>query len=141
MVKYEDLKAIAEIRLKEAKALYRSRLYDGAAYICGYVVEISLKARICKNLKLSDYPDDGKDKQVFSSHDFDRLLLLSGLQSRITLSNKRTRKLFENWSLLTSWKPERRYTVGVYKKRDVEELFEALEGGEFGFFNWIKNLW
>ena len=74
MVKYKDLKLIAETRLEEAKVLYGSHLYDGAAYICGYVVETALKARICKNLRIKEYPDDGKDKQIFSSHDFDRPL-------------------------------------------------------------------
>lgn len=141
MIKYEDLKLIAETRLKEANALYKADFYDGAAYICGYVVETALKARICKNLKIKEYPDDGKEKQIFSSHDFDRLLLLGGLQNRISLSNKRTKKLFENWSLLTNWRPERRYTLGVYKKEDVEDLLKALESGQYGFFNWIKKIW
>ncbi len=141
MVKHEDLKLISETRLKEAKALHRNGFYDGAAYLCGYVVETALKARICKNLKIKEYPDDGKDKTIFSSHDFDRLLLLSGLQNRISLANKRNRKLFENWSLLTSWKPEKRYTIGMYKKRDVENLFKALEDNHYGFFVWIKKLW
>jgi len=141
MIKYEDLKSIAETRLQEAKALHKAGLYDGAAYICGYVVETALKARICKNLKIKDYPDDGKEKQIFSSHDFDRLLLLSGLQNKIGLGNKRTKKLFENWSLLTTWRPERRYTLGTYNKQDVKGLLEALETGKYGFFNWIKKLW
>ncbi len=141
MIKYEDLKLIAETRLKEAKVLYDNNLYDGAAYICGYVVETALKARICKNLKIKEYPDDGKDKQIFSSHDFDRLLLLCGLQNKISLANKKTRKLFENWSLLTNWKPEKRYTLGVYNKQTVKNLLDALEQGQYGFFNWIKKLW
>jgi hypothetical protein len=141
MIKYEDLKLIAGTRLKEATALYKADLYDGAAYICGYVVETALKARICKNLKIKEYPDDGKEKQIFSSHDFDRLLLLGGLQNRINLSNKRTKKLFENWSLLTNWRPERRYTLGGYDKQAVKDLLDALEKGQYGFFNWIKKLW
>ncbi|MBU1864766.1 MAG: HEPN domain-containing protein [Candidatus Omnitrophica bacterium] len=141
MIKYEDLKLIAETRLKEATALYEADLYDGAAYICGYVVETALKARICKNLKIKEYPDDGKEKPIFSSHDFDRLLLLGGLQNRISLSNKRTKKLFENWSLLTNWRPERRYTLGGYNKQAVKDLLDALEKGQYGFFNWIKKLW
>jgi len=141
MIKYEDLKLIAETRLKEAKVLHRSRFYDGAAYLCGYVVETALKARICKNLNVKEYPDDGKDKTIFSSHDFDRLLLLTGLQNKISLANRKNKKLFENWSLLTRWKPERRYTVGGYKKQDVEDLFRALEYGKLGFLVWIKKLW
>lgn len=141
MIKYEDLKIIAETRLKEAKVLYKNRFYDGAAYLCGYVVETALKARICKNLKIKDCPDDGKDKNVFSSHDFNRLLLLSGLQEKISLKNKRNKKLFVNWSLLTKWQPDTRYfPIGSYKKQDVEDLFKALEDSKFGFFVWIKKI-
>ncbi len=141
MIRYEDLKLIADTRLKEAKALQSSRLYDGAAYICGYVVEAALKARICKNLKINEYPDDGKDKDIFSTHNFDRLLLLSGLQNRINLANKRNKKLIENWSLLTKWKPDRRYKLGEYKKQDVDDLILALEAPRYGFFTWIKKIW
>ncbi len=140
MIRYENLKLISETRLKEAKVLYQNGLYDGAAYICGYVLETALKARICKNLNIGEYPDDGKDKTIFSSHDFDRLLLLSGLQGKITLT-ARNKKRFANWSLLTSWKPERRYAVGVYKKSNVEDLFEALEDSKSGLFTWLKKLW
>lgn len=141
MIKYEDLKLIAGTRLKEVKVLHKNRLYDGAAYICGYVVETALKAKICKNLNITEYPDNGKDKDIFLSHNFDRLLLLSGLQNRISLANKRNKKLFENWSLLTNWKPEKRYAIGIYSKQDVDDLLGALEGGPQGFYNWIKKIW
>jgi len=93
MIQYKDLKLISETRLKEAKVLYEHGLYDGAAYICGYVLETALKAMICKNLKINEYPDDGKDKTIFSSHDFDRLLLLSGLQSKISLGARNKKNL------------------------------------------------
>ena len=141
MVKYEDLKNIAETRLEEAKVLNKNGFYDGAAYLCGYVVETSLKAKICKTLKIDDYPDDGKDKVVFSSHDFDRLLILAGLQKKINLNNKRNKILFQNWSLLTAWKPDKRYKLNEYKKTDVDDLLKALENRQNGFFIWIKKIW
>lgn len=145
MIKREDLKLIALIRLKEAKVLYKNGFYDGAAYLCGYVVEATLKAMICKNLKITDYPDDDSSiknaKTIFYSHDFDRLVLLAGLQKEISLTNKKNKDLFKNWSLLTTWKPDHRYRVNEYTKQDVKDLLNALENRSSGFFSWIKRKW
>jgi len=141
MIKYKDLKKIAQTRFKEAKVLYKNQLYDGCVYLCGYVVEVSLKARICKTLNIDLYPDDDKNlRGFFSSHDFDRLLLLSGLQNEINaLKNPR---LFTNWSLLTKWKPESRYTpIGTYKKQNAIDLINALSEKDSGFYKWIKKIW
>ena len=60
MPKYEELKALAATRLLEAKSLFNKRLYDGACYLAGYVVELALKARICKTLDLAGYPNQGR---------------------------------------------------------------------------------
>ena len=140
MIKYEDLKIIATTRLQEAKALHGNNLFDGAAYLCGYVVETSLKARICKCLNIESYPDDGEHKNIFSTHNFDRLLIFSGLQKEISAAG--IPELFANWSLLTSWKPERRYIpIGTYSKEEVEALFKALEDNPHGFLTWICTKW
>lgn len=141
MVKCSDLKLMAQVRLDEAKVLLANGFYDGAAYICGYVVELSLKAMICKNLKINEYPDDGKDKNIFSTHDFDRLLLLAGLQNKLTITSRALKKIWSNWSLLTAWKPERRYITGFYNKSSVDSLITALEHPRDGFFTWIKKKW
>jgi len=142
MIKYSDLKKIATTRLREARVLYKAGFYDGAAYLTGYVVEISLKVVICKNLNIDTYPDEGNDKKFFRSHDFDRLLLLSGLSEKINAKNKTSTGLFANWSLITQWGPERRYVkVGTYNKKDVKEILDALVNRNDGFFNFIKQIW
>ena len=51
-----ELKELAKLRLKEAETLFDAGLYDGAVYVCGYVIELALKARICKLLDISEYP-------------------------------------------------------------------------------------
>lgn len=142
MINYDDLKKIAKTRLKEAKILYKAGFYDGTVYLAGYVVETSLKVLICKHLKIDDYPDNGKDKQVFSSHDFDRLLLLAGLSKKINAKNRRGKKLFTNWSMLTKWNPNGRYAmIGTYKENDAKEFLKALEDKKDGFFVFIKKIW
>jgi len=142
MIKYNNLKAIAKKRLQEARVLHKNGFYDGAAYLCGYVVEAALKARICKHLNITEYPDDGKMKNIFSSHEFDRLLLLSGLSEQLSLSNTKNRDLVQSWSLLTSWKPDRRYIpIGTYSKKEVGALLKALTNRKSGFLTWIKKIW
>jgi len=60
-----ELKKLARTRLKEAKVLYQNGLYDGACYLAGYVIELALKARICKVLDLDDYPETGEISKSF----------------------------------------------------------------------------
>ena len=137
-----DLQKIAELRLKEAKILYENGLYDGAVYLCGYVVEAALKARICKHLQMKEYLDSGDMKNMFLSHDFDRLLFLSGLKNRINLANRRGTGLFKNWSLLTNWTPDIRYVPnGTYTEQYAKDIINALEHNTDGFLVWIKRLW
>ena len=76
-----ELEQLAQTRLDEAKSLIEKGFYDGAFYLAGYVIELALKARICKVLDLSDYPDTGKLGTIFKTHSFDELLLLSGLKN------------------------------------------------------------
>jgi hypothetical protein len=63
MANRKQLKQLATIRLREAEALFAAGLYDGCAYLCGYIIELALKARICRLLNLSDYPETGKLKE------------------------------------------------------------------------------
>jgi len=56
---------LAALRLCEAEALFAAGLYDGSAYLCGYVVELALKARICRLLDVNKYPDSGKFRQAY----------------------------------------------------------------------------
>ncbi len=121
MATHEGLKQIALTRLEEAKILYDNSKYDGAVYLCGYVLEVALKARICNLLKLKEYPDRGKSKNIFTIHDFEILFKLAGLEAEIELKKKSSSTFFANWYLLASskdgWTPEIRYkAIGSYTK-------------------------
>jgi HEPN domain-containing protein len=65
-----ELKELAQLRLKEAETLFQAGLYDGAAYLCGYVIEFALKAKICKLLGVNEYPMSGKLKEEHLSEHF-----------------------------------------------------------------------
>ncbi|SRR5712692_2592020 len=141
MATREELKALAQLRLTEAEALFHAGLYDGCVYLCGYVVELALKATVCRVLGVDDYPEkrSGRIGEAFKTHDFDDLRLLAGLQNEAALN---AGPVFENWSTATKWKPEFRYApVGKYDREDAELTLEAVRGKPNGVFTWLQQRW
>lgn len=134
-----EFKQLAKLRLKEAETLYSAGLYDGSVYLCGYAVEFALKARICKLLGLTEYPASGKLKNVYAVHDFNQLLLLSGLQPKLDPGNV---DLFANWSTATPWTPERRYEPkGSFNRAATREILDAVRSTPNGVLKWIMRYW
>jgi HEPN domain-containing protein len=123
MIPTDDLLKIAEARLKDAGALLANRRYDGAIYLCGYAVELTLKARICKTLNWLGYPSTRKEFSNYSSfktHDLDVLLHLSGRESNIKLN------FFTEWSAVAQWEPSTRYQpVGTADESDARLMISA----------------
>jgi HEPN domain-containing protein len=83
MISHEELRKIATTRLKDAKVLHASGNHDGALYLCGYAIELGLKAVITKNLNssgtlsTSHIPSTKEEFKVVSSitnHDLDMIL-------------------------------------------------------------------
>jgi HEPN domain-containing protein len=106
MISRQDLRKIARARLADAQVLFSQRRYDGAYSLCGYAMELTLKARICRSLKWAGYPESRREFQGYESfrtHDFDVLLRLSGREAVI-----RPAYLAE-WSVVIQWVPEIRY--------------------------------
>jgi HEPN domain-containing protein len=131
-----DLKKLARLRLKEAESLYQQGFYDGCVYPCGYVVECALKARICKFLKLSEYPSDGEHGKIFKTHNFGILKLLAGLEGEITITKNKA--LFDNWSTATRWDPEQRYApVGTSGQEEAEYILASIKGKPNGVLTWL----
>ena len=139
MATYQELKDLSEVRLREAEALFAANLFDGCAYLAGYVVELALKARICKLLGINEYLDSGKLGKVYAVHDLDQLLLLSGLRGTLDPTNV---ALFNNWSISVPWNPERRYEpVGSVTRQDALDILNAIRDGTDGVYTWIKMHW
>lgn len=136
MLNRTQLKKLAKLRLKEAKALYEKKLYDGSLYLAGYVVELSLKSRICKVLHLDQYPDES----FFKTHKHDRLKLLGGLREE--LATKLESKNFRaNWSIVTEWSPDFRYNRSGTTEEQAGAMLQALEDPKDGVFTWLRMLW
>jgi HEPN domain-containing protein len=120
-----NLIKIAKARLQDAEALLRCKRYDGAVYVCGYALELRLKARICRVLHWEGYPDtrsEFQDYASFRTHDLDVLLRLAGAEARIKP------KYLNEWSIAAEWDPEARYwPVGSATKQDVEDMIRVVK--------------
>ncbi|MGC2110733.1 MAG: HEPN domain-containing protein [Candidatus Korobacteraceae bacterium] len=140
MATRQQLQQLAKLRLTEAERLYAGGLHDGATYLCGYVLEFALKARICKLLRLKDYPEKGEIGRLFRTHDFDHLKVLAGLSEEITAT--KNKELFDNWSIATLWKPEQRYfPKGTADKKKAEEVLASVKGNPNGVLTWLSKRW
>jgi HEPN domain-containing protein len=126
MIPVSDLRKIARARLRDSEVLAKARRYDGGLYLCGYAVEIALKARICRTLKWVAFPDSDAEFRGLTSlktHSLDLLLRLSGVEGKIK------RGFFAEWSTVAKWDPASRYrlsrSTGVSAKRADLQLMIA----------------
>jgi AbiV family abortive infection protein len=125
MISTKDLRAIARARLRDAQALLRAKRFDGAFYLCGYAIELALKARICRTLKWSGFPENAKDfkgLQSVKTHDLEILLKFSGIEDRVKA------KQIVEWSKVLGWNPEKRYqAIGVSTAQDAADMVSCVE--------------
>ena len=110
MLTVNQLRELARERIEDAEALFMAKRYEGAMYICGYAVEIALKARICKTLRWAEFPSGTKEfnqnqkYQFLKSHALGLLLSYSGQEGRVKTT------FSAEWSAVAAWSPESRYT-------------------------------
>jgi hypothetical protein len=151
MPKRLDFQQLATTKVKEAKALYRNGHYHGAFYLAGYVLEFSLKAAVCKNLKMDDFFDNPvklKDGILdkFKTHDYRALIVLAGLYHQLEDDKKVDVRFAINWSHIEkmSWKETCRYEMPNsinYNPIDVKEYISAIDNKKGGFLRWIRKYW
>jgi hypothetical protein len=135
-----ELQDLSRLKLKEAEALYKAHLYDGCVYLAGYAVELALKARICRLLRVKEYPLSGEIGRAFKVHNLDQLKVLAGLSAEIHVD--KNRELFNNWSKAVEWDPEQRYEApGKYDASSARILLESLKAKPNGVFTWLTKLW
>jgi len=118
-----QVKRLAAARLRDAMALHAAGRYDGAVYMCGYSVELALKARICRTLKWSGFPEKDHEFKGMGSlkvHDLDTLLRFTGRETAV-----KTRLLAE-WSAVAAWNPEARYKpIGSVTPGDAQLMLDS----------------
>jgi HEPN domain len=123
MIARIDLKRMAKAKFKDAEILFRNRRYDSAAYLCGYSVELALKARICATLKWAEFPESQKDFEPyrsFKTHDLNTLLRLSTRQHVINTG------YYSHWITIAAWSPNDRYKrVGSIGRESARAMIDS----------------
>jgi len=125
MIPVSELDNIAAARLEDATVLLQAGRFDGASYLCGYAVEVALKARICRTLRWSQFPGTAAEFQnlkSFQTHLLDVLLRLSGQEDRIKQEH------FALWNRVSLWRVESRYDVaGTVGHKDASAMIQAAD--------------
>ena len=117
--------------------LFDGRCYNGTVYLAGYVIELALKARICKLLDVQDYPETAALKSAFMVHKFDQLLFLAGLRDKL----HKNEEVVANWSIIKPWVPELRYEPRSFSRVEALVTLRAVREPIKGVFPWIKKYW
>jgi hypothetical protein len=132
-----DIQVLAEMKLKEADCLFKNSFFDGAYYLGGYAVELLLKAMVCKTLKIDDFfafnlPAKKELYKPYKVHDYDDLLILSGLYSEFNAAQSDV--VFKgHWSVIRNWDERARYLTGRSSK-DVGNFLTSIQE----IVQWIK---
>lgn len=133
-----EFRALARIRVREARTLLVNRHYEGAYYLSGYAIECALKACIAGQTRRYDFPDRKTVNESYS-HDLEQLVRVAGLQSALREEFQQDRALEVNWSIVKDWSEESRYERRG--RKEVEDLYEAIVNRTHGVLRWVRQHW
>ncbi|OMP79280.1 hypothetical protein [[Flexibacter] sp. ATCC 35208] len=146
----KEIRDLAQQRLREADILLKNGMCDGAFYLAGYSVELTLKAKICdrlgipnlfdeKNLEANSIKGISDIRKALKTHNLLILLIFSGLKVKFDADKATNIELAKANSLLfNSWDENARYKpCGHIIQKDVEKLITLLSR-ENGLISWIE---
>ncbi len=146
-----DLREISKKRLKSSEILISAQDWDGAPLMLGLPLECAIKAVICKTLHLGNYPErthKSKIDQYFMTHDFDQLLLVSGMDNIFGVRGPVDTSW--NWSQFMEdyvgdwWSMKYDPTkLSIWNEEKIKERYNNLMSKQGGVINEIKKrrLW
>jgi HEPN domain-containing protein len=138
LVDRKDLQELSKVRLKEATALLKLGLFDGAYYLAGYAVECALKACIAKGTQRFEFPDKRKVESSHS-HKLGDLIKVAGLdEARLEQAGKDP-DFQTNWDVVQSWSEQSRYRR--HRPESAQTLLGAVSDRRHGVISWIKQQW
>lgn len=134
----KDLRALALVRLREAKTLLENRDFSGAYYLAGYVVECGLKACIARRTRLHDFPDKKRTEQSWT-HDFKSLVGAAELKDSLDTEIRDDPVFSRNWANVIRWKEDSRYAING--EPEAIDLIKAISDRRHGVLRWLKRYW
>jgi hypothetical protein len=133
-----DLQQLSRIRLREAKALLRAGMADGAYYLAGYAVECGLKACIAKETTRYLFPEKGRVDSSYT-HKLPDLVKVAGLGRALEELAYKSPEFRANWAFVKSWTEHSRYQR--HQPQEAEQLLTAVGDRRHGVISWIKVYW
>jgi AbiV family abortive infection protein len=138
-----DIQQLADEKLNDAECLFANKSYSSAYYLAGYVIELLLKAKVCKNLgidnlfdfdnKQNNWKADNNLNKSIKVHDYGQLLILSGLfpyfEKQIINIKFKT-----HWSIISQWNEGSRYLTGK-SETDAKDFITSIKVIK----QWIQN--
>lgn len=136
-MKRSEFQALAEVRIKEVKALLDAGLWDGAYYLAGYAVECGLKACIAKLTKAEEFPP--RETKGYYTHDLNALLTTANLKTARDSEGAANVTFETYWRAIVLWKEDARYKLTT--QSDAENLYKAVSDPTDGVLRWIRLYW
>lgn len=133
-----DFQEIAEIRIRESKALLAAGLPDGAYYLAGYTIECALKACIAKRTREHDFPEK-KLVNDSHTHDLGKLLQLAELQVDLETAMQVNPAMKASLDAVQDWSETSRHEKK--SAQEAAELLQAIEDQQGGLLPWIMSRW
>ncbi len=129
-----DLEEAGKDRLEDAEHLRAAGRYSSAIVMGVYALEIALKIRICRLLKLTQLPT------AFEVHDLRGLLVVSGLVN--AMAKRGSRSVKKNWELITitarDFAAMRYLPTSVKTRHEADDFFLQLNDPKRGVLPWIS---
>lgn len=129
----QDLEALAQTRLDDARLLLAHGRWSSAYYLAGYVIELALKACIARQFQACAIPSKDFVATIYT-HKLTVLLREAGLEIP-----KQEQPLATYWALASKWTETSRYEVR--SQADAEDILEAVGHPQHGVFAWVKAHW
>ncbi len=134
----DDLKELSVIRLEEVEFLLQNGKYDGAYYLCGYIIEYAIKACIAKRINQYDFPDKVTTQNAYS-HSFTGLINAAKLEPQLRIELRSNSIFASMWNVVIDWKPDSRYEKNSEIK--ANELYQSITDKTNGVLRWIQLHW
>ena len=129
---------LSRVRAKEAEALLKLGLNDGAYYLAGYAVECALKACIAKGTRRHEFPDK-KKVEASHTHKLGELVNVANLEQARRDRLAADSEFERNWDLVKEWSEQSRYSR--YSAADARALVAAVNNRRHGVIAWIRSHW
>ena len=134
-----DLQQLADLRLDEARILFRSRAFAGAYYLAGYAIECALKACVAKQIREFEFPEKRLVERSYT-HNLVQLLDVSGVKEELQAATATNERLLVSWNVVREWSEASRYTIGT-DEESAQTMLAAVGDESTGVLSWLKTQW